>query len=330
MELISVIMPVYNGEKFVEKSINSVLKQTYKNFELIIINDGSTDNTEEICLKYAKKDRRIKYFKIKNSGPSGARNKGIELSTGKYIMFIDSDDLYMENILEKMLHIAKQGYECVICNRILKNSKEEKKIQLAENTMKIKNEFMEYLQKNKMFNPPYNKLYMTSILKDNKIRFDSNFICGEDYKFNIDYFDKIKTAKFINEFLYVYISNPTSITHDIRNYDFFNLAKIIDYNKEMYLKNGYPIEKLNSNYIIALRDGIAYNIIAEKKYKKVKNYIEKCFDYPSIKNIEDAKKLANSEERLIYFFVKHKMKRTIYAYLKFRNTVKSILGKNKS
>lgn len=330
MEQISVIMPVYNGEKFVEKAIKSVLNQTYKNFELIIVNDGSIDDTEKICLKYIEDDSRIKYLKIENSGPSVARNIGIEKANGNYIMFIDSDDFYMEEMIEKMLQEAKKGYDCIICNRILKNENKEKKSPLENKIMNGKDKFMEYLQINRLFNEPTNKMYSTKIIKENNLEFDSDFICGEDYKFNIDYFDKIKNAKFINEFLYVYVANPNSITHDIRNFDFFNIVKIIDYNKEMYLRNGYPLENLYYRYIIALRDGIAYNIIAQKKYKKVREYINKCIEYPSIQEIVNRKYKIQKEEKIIYFFIKHKMKRIIYFYLIFRNKIKSILKKIKS
>lgn len=96
-QLISIIMPVYNAEKYLNRSIESVMNQTYKNIEIILVNDGSTDASLTICSNYQKADSRIKLINQKNSGVSAARNRGIDEATGTYIMFIDSDD-YIEKI----------------------------------------------------------------------------------------------------------------------------------------------------------------------------------------------------------------------------------------
>ena len=99
-KLISIITPVYNSERWLDKCINSVQSQTYKNFELILVNDGSTDNSGEICNKYADKDDRIKVIHTINQGVSSARNQGLELARGDYICFLDSDDAFKENLCE--------------------------------------------------------------------------------------------------------------------------------------------------------------------------------------------------------------------------------------
>src|SRR5699024_10471201 len=106
MEKVSIIMPVYNSENTVGKSIESVLNQTYKNIELIIINDGSNDNTEPIIVKYAASDYRIKYVFQENEGVSSARNTGILKATGDYIAFIDADDYYSNNMIELLINQA--------------------------------------------------------------------------------------------------------------------------------------------------------------------------------------------------------------------------------
>lgn len=98
--LISIIMPVYNAEKYLDAAINSVLTQTYKNFELILVNDGSKDVSGNICEKYANEDPRVRYFRQENQGICKARNKGIEASRGDYITFCDNDDIYLTNFLE--------------------------------------------------------------------------------------------------------------------------------------------------------------------------------------------------------------------------------------
>ena len=102
-ELVSVITPIYNSEKYISKTINSVINQSYKNLEIILVDDGSTDKTYEILKKYSKMDKRIKLFHQKNKGAPLARNKGLEKSTGRYIVFVDSDDILEKDAIEKYM-----------------------------------------------------------------------------------------------------------------------------------------------------------------------------------------------------------------------------------
>ena len=113
-EKISIILPVYNSQNTISMTIDSIIKQTYDNYELIIINDGSSDNSESICLEYANKYKKINYISIENQGVSNARNIGISKATGNYIMFIDSDDEYYENTLETVYRYIKEKYELIV------------------------------------------------------------------------------------------------------------------------------------------------------------------------------------------------------------------------
>lgn len=117
MDKISVIMPAYNSEKKIAMSINSVLTQSHKNLELLIINDGSIDKTEEVILKCKNKDARISYYSIENSGSAVARNVGLKNATGKYVAFIDSDDCIEKNFLELLYsHAIKYNCDIVSCS----------------------------------------------------------------------------------------------------------------------------------------------------------------------------------------------------------------------
>lgn len=108
--LVSIVMPTYNCAKYIEESVVSVIKQTYTNWELIIIDDCSTDNTEDIVKSYCEKDNRIKYFRLDvNSGAAIARNEGIKCAKGRYIAFLDSDDLWMEKKLEKQISFMEKN-----------------------------------------------------------------------------------------------------------------------------------------------------------------------------------------------------------------------------
>jgi len=124
-ELISVIVPIYNVEDYLDDCIKSILNQTYENIELILINDGSTDNCEAICKKYEKNDKRVKYYFKENGGLSSARNYGIEKSNGKYYMFIDSDDYIDSDMVEKLYDaIVKNKVDIACCGKYLEYKNE--------------------------------------------------------------------------------------------------------------------------------------------------------------------------------------------------------------
>ena len=168
-EKISIILPVYNSQNTISMTIDSIIKQTYDNYELIIINDGSSDNSESICLEYANKYKKINYISIENQGVSNARNIGISKATGNYIMFIDSDDEYYENTLETVYRYIKEKYELIVFgyNRIHVNKNKTKEMNTEVvylKDAKDKNVFIEKMQKNYLFNQIWNKVYKKEIL----------------------------------------------------------------------------------------------------------------------------------------------------------------------
>lgn len=114
MELVSVIVPVYNVEKYLKKCVDSILSQSYQNIEVILINDGSLDGSGEICEAYAKKDERIKYITQNNSGLGKTRNRGIEEASGKYLLFVDSDDYIENTMIEKLYHNITESHADVV------------------------------------------------------------------------------------------------------------------------------------------------------------------------------------------------------------------------
>ena len=116
---LSIIIPIYNVERYLEETINSVLKQTFTDFELILVDDGSTDNSGKICDKYAQKDSRVKVIHKPNGGVSSARNAGVDNATGEFIGFVDSDDIISEVMYEGMINIAeKYGADIVQCTHV--------------------------------------------------------------------------------------------------------------------------------------------------------------------------------------------------------------------
>lgn len=197
-EKISIIIPIYNAEKYLERCLNSITGQTLKNLEIILVNDGSTDKSEMICKNFAIKDNRIRIINIKKSGVSIARNIGINLSTGNWIGFVDADDC-IENDMYEILYsnAIKYNVNISVCgyNRAFKYNGiiELNKVVLDTNCVKLNyKEAMESLLSNaKDFaTANWNKLYKKNFIGD--IRFDETITNGEDLLFNFYILSKNK------------------------------------------------------------------------------------------------------------------------------------------
>ena len=142
LKKVSIIIPVYNMKDYLEEAIESVISQTYKNIEIIIIDDGSNDGSEKICDDYSRLDSRIKVIHQENKGLSAARNKGLEIMTGDYVAYLDPDDVYHPKMIE-MLHdkMINEDVDCVICNFISRRTTKKlefKSIKKIDSLLKIK------------------------------------------------------------------------------------------------------------------------------------------------------------------------------------------------
>ena len=191
MKKVTIIVPVYNVEKFIGKCIKSVLNQTYKNFELIIVNDGSPDNSLEICNYYNSLDDRIKIFTKENGGLSSARNYGIEKASGDYICFIDSDDYIEKDFIKNLLETAlKSDSDIVICNynRVFENKSNNAEIVTDYKISEIdRNKLIRDLLIIKEDNYACNKLYKSSLFKTNRFPEGHNFEdLGTTYKIYLE------------------------------------------------------------------------------------------------------------------------------------------------
>lgn len=214
-ELISIIMPVYNNERQLEKCINSILCQTYKNFELIIINDGSTDSGKEIIDNFAAKDSRIKPIHKENGGVSSARNTGLDNAHGNYITFVDADDLIAPEYLKTLLGVSKQyGSSMTMCGHSNVKSPEEAEMQMKTPCDIVVTKPVSIQEYSSIVK--YGSVYCWGILYSadavSGIRFDQNLSYGEDTMFFFDVFAKQQQFVYVNTALYYYIYNPSSAT----------------------------------------------------------------------------------------------------------------------
>jgi len=272
MKDISIIVPIYNAEKYIKKCLDSIINQTKKEIEIILINDGSTDNTENIIKEY--KDKRIKYFKNTNHGIGYTRNFGIDKSTSKYIMFLDSDDYLEKTACEELFKKAeKDNLDIVISDfyKVYEDRIEEIKLpSFKDSSLKENpNIITEYLN-------PWAKLYNSKLVKDNNIKFVED-LKYEDAPFVIEALDKAKKIGKVNKPLNYYVIHGNSET-TVRDRKCFDILQIVDKirkytkNKE-YLKD--KIDKLTvrilTNYTIQQRN---------QKNKLIGlEFIDKAFDY---------------------------------------------------
>lgn len=208
--LISVIVPVYKVEKYLDRCVESIVNQTYKNLEIILVDDGSPDNCPAMCDAWAEKDSRIRVIHKENGGVSSARNMGLDIATGDYIGFVDSDDYVSHQMLNAMLQNAIENCSDVVANLI-----DKKDNHASSNEVITKNEAVAELIKGEWFRPcVWAKLYKSSVI--GTMRFDEHTAIGEDYYFNYLVFSKIDSLSTIDIEAYYYnIENEGSATATI-------------------------------------------------------------------------------------------------------------------
>lgn len=322
----SIIIPVYNCSKYLSKCIDSVISQTYQYFELILVDDGSTDGSEKICDEYLKKDKRIKLIHKKNSGVSDTRNQGLKMATGDYIAFLDSDDYvdntWLENSIKHFsdnpnLELLNYGFYSEVeynnqnsYNKIIYEDK------LYNNKSEINKDIVNLWDKHMLYNI-WNKIYLNKIIKKNKIQFpDFNF--GEDMHFNIEY------LKYVNKFynstqcFYHYIKERKgSITNKyneqlfsirIKEYNTFN-----EYFENLGLEKDDYIEFSSRRFIERVLGCIenicASNLKISLKLKKIKTIIK------NETTIETLKFNKSKSKKMKILLIPIKIKSTILTFL---------------
>ena len=238
--LVSVIVPVYNVEKYLEKCVNSLLQQTYKNIEIILVNDGSTDESGKMCDNLAQEDDRIKVFHKKNGGLSDARNYGVERATGEYIGFVDSDDYIEEDMYEKLYKAIQRSQadmaECSM-TRIYKNYSE--KFYRGDNfQIDLDDEayVREYIDNVRLYGSAWCKLLKKEIAE--KVKFPVGKIY-EDCFYTLDLVKYLKKVTVISDSLYNYYIREGSIT--TKSFSHSNMDYIECINSwEDYIDNYFP------------------------------------------------------------------------------------------
>lgn len=309
MKKVSVIVPVYNVEEYIDKCLDTLTNQTFKDYELIVINDGSSDNSESIILDYQKKyPKLIKYYKKENGGLSSARNYGIEKSTGEYLMFIDSDDYVSNDMVEKLYNkIDKEQSDMVICNyyRVTCKGKFIKNYNINPGTTNIKSNPEIILNKQ----AAWNKIYKKELFSQNK--FDEGKYY-EDLRLIPKLYLECKKIAFINDFCYYYIERDNSIMKDINLEKNYEIVEAID-SLITYYKSHNKYERYKEEIEFMMLDNIMVStfdrIICSTD--NIKNNLKRYWDFidNNFPNYKKNKyiKTWDKKRKLIYFLNSHKL-----------------------
>lgn len=306
-DLVSVVVPVYNVEKYLRRCIDSIILQSYINLEIILVDDGSLDSSGNICDEYLKKDKRIKVIHQKNGGLSAARNTGIKKSIGKYICFIDSDD-YVEKDYVKIMYdkIILDDSDIVICNykRIYENK------ELLCNADKFHTEYF-------LTPSAWNKFYKKNLFDDVKYIENKYY---EDLGTTPILIMKSSKISYVSDYLYNYVQNNNSIMKK-SNDRIFEIYDILNYIKKYAEDNNYYDnykDRIEIAYIFHILIGTTYRCKNHEKYslkmvKDIKKHVKDVF--PKWYKNKNIKKL-NFVYRVFLFFYRINFEFVIYLGLK--------------
>ena len=315
-ELISIIVPIYNTDCYLRQCLDSIINQSYKNFEVLLVNDGSVDDSAMICKEFAEKDSRIRYFEKENGGVSSARNLGLKNVKGNYITFVDSDDWIEENYLEVLYNALKENEVDVAIsthkdfnmddNLYYLPFYSEEQLHTLDIGKVSRDEFLELFPElsslNHDFNCAVSKLFKADVVKN--LLFDESINYGEDLDFFFNLYLKVSSVYYVNRPTYIYRQHQTSASNncleshaisEIRIYE-----KILKKIMELHIPNNRYIEKFKiilyfrlsqfpdsqvlksyESFISVMSDSVMYSqslISIIVPIYNVENYLRMCLD----------------------------------------------------
>lgn len=322
-ELISIIVPVYNVEDYLERCVNSILNQTYSDFEILLIDDGSTDSSSKLCDILSMKDRRIKPFHKNNGGLGSARNYGIDHADGKYVCFVDSDDEVEKEYLFSLYTAMKDcDADLGVCGYYYSSGKYHQPYCLEDKVITAKELLERFACGDSAFYFSWNKLYKRELIQDMNARFSDRH-CAEDMLFNSYFYRNVSHAVLIQKPLYIYYVNSGSLSNK-RRPGFWN-DMIMVYETFIDTCNYKSIsDKCNSNLLaILLRNSVSNYFNSKTSLQECKQYINDCLEYRAFheKSIETDK--LGRIDRFAYYAFVNKKYWLAYMYMKLIKQIKS-------
>lgn len=336
MPKVSVIVPIYNVEKYLDRCMESLLNQTLKDIEIIMVDDGSPDNCPKMCDEYAKKDRRVKVVHKKNAGLGLARNSGLDIATGEYVAFVDSDDYVDLGMYEKLYEAAeKNDTEAVFCgfkkefspNRFIECKECETYTEYSRGEMNglvldfiaapphCKSEYIHDMS-------VWHSIYKRSVIEDNKIRFVSERdYASEDIPFQIDFLKCCHKVGFIPDIFYVYCYNGGSLTKSFNPEKFKKIQALYNLLKERTMKldkDSLRAKRLFIGYVRAMIRLIVSLDIPKAQKEEYINTIITANIWVEIKTVYKANFLP-LHQRIMTLLIYSRKSKSVYAYAKVMN-----------
>lgn len=298
--LISIIVPVYNCEKYIHKCVKSILTQSYKNIELILVNDGSTDNSLVVCYEYMKSDDRVKVIDKENGGPASARNTGIRESQGEYLAFVDSDDYLDGQYIEYLYSIIKKnGADIASCGFADESEHTHMQYPIQKFETEVFNFISDYDIKKHIPFVCWHILFDSTIIKENNINFNEDIFFMEDYVFNVRCFLKSNRIVVTSNILYYRIVRDDSLTNDTFSMPYFEkwytqmkalniLKTLVETHDNMKYDFLYK-ESLSAAKMLDYID--KHNIVDKGKINELKSILKRNFTINNIKRFKRKKLL---------------------------------------
>lgn len=350
---ISIIVPVYNVQKYLEACLESLIKQTYDNYEVILVNDGSTDQSLEICKLFENKSEKVKIINQQNSGVSCARNKGLEQATGKYVMFVDSDDWIDQEMLDQLvIQVMQTEADFVMCNLIREYSTKSEPISSGFKSLTIlehheieKQLILGLIEKKEgdlqhilaPFRGPVGKLYNLELIRKHQLKFDDQLIIGEDFLFNLQYLKYCKKALIIEDFYYHYRANESSITRRYKEACWPNIYKVTLQKIEEFIKeNGYNehakqqfSQLVIKYYLICLNNELRIENphVLRQQIQHIKEMCHSDYVIESLRMINKLNRAQFDIKLMVLILTRYKMSVVLYYYLYIKREVIRIFKK---
>ena len=303
---ISVIIPVYNVEKYLNECVDSVLNQTYRNIEVILVDDGSPDNTPDICDEYSKNDKRVNVIHKINGGLSSARNAGIDVMTGDYFIFLDSDDYWNDTkfleciVKEKLVNrpdLLIFGYttDKDLINTYERNFEIEKTLSSNNKEKCLK----ELISNDRLQSTACNKFVNSSLVKEHSITFQTG-IYSEDIDWTAKLIILSKTISYYDDYVYFYRKNETSITHNLKRKNIMDLKnqiiRIVELSKQIEQEDYY---EWYMNYCAYQYITFLNCVVTIDKSENISEFVNEMKEYAYLLNYH-----VNKKVNLVYKFYK--------------------------
>lgn len=340
--LISVVLPIFNVEKYLDRCVESIVNQTYQNLEIILVDDGSTDRCPLICDSWAKKDKRIKVIHKKNAGLGYARNSGLENALGEYIFFFDSDDYVKKDTIEKVYYTAKKhNCDMVIFGHYDVNVEGHIKKVYKPNTEKNvyrDSEVQEILLPDLVSADPKTGkstnlwlsacfcMYSMKLISEAKWKFVSERdIISEDVYSLLLLYKHIKCVAIIPDAFYYYCENNSSLTHTFNPNRYMSIKHFYNASKEVCDKLEYNnnvkmrlMEPFISNTIAAMKMVVTSDQNIKEKKQNLKNIINDVTLQNVVENLLQVKQ--KRKRKIFLYFIKNKM--ILFCYLLLKISVR--------